>query len=100
MAKMNITFKGETKSVNFTEPQARIAERLLRGDRATWINLHHRDGGDFVWYDKDGYGWGATCVGWKAFNGAMLAIQRTFGLDYKQYNELVDSFIIYNNNLQ
>lgn len=89
----DITLHGVTKSVNLTEPQARIVDRLLAGKRATWINTHHLDGGDFVWYDKDGYYWGAEFVGWKAFNGAMLAIQRTFGLDREQYNDLYVSFI-------
>lgn len=44
--KLNITFNGETKAVNFTNPQAEIMMRLLRGDKVTYINTHRMSGGD------------------------------------------------------
>lgn len=96
MAKINITLGGQTKSVSFTTPQANIMEQLLRGRKATYINTHHISGGDFVWYEEDGNYWGASCVGYRAFNGAMQAIKKAFSLNRQQFNELYESYIVYN----
>ena len=92
---INITINGVTKQVQFTEPQARIMKRLLNGEMATTINAHRMDGGDVVWYRKDGdYSWGAECVGWRAFNGAMLAIRNAFALDTKGEHQLYGTYIV------
>lgn len=92
--KLKITFEGETKSVNFTKPQAEIMERLLRGDKATYINTHRMSGGEFVWYDKEGYEYGVNCVGIKAFNGAMWAICKAFNLNNEQTIRLYNQYIV------
>lgn len=81
--KIDITLNGVTKKVNFTSPQARIMERLLSGEKVTMINTHWMSGGEFVWYNEDGYEWGKESVGYRAFNGAMYAIRNAFNLkDY------------------
>jgi hypothetical protein len=88
--KIDITFKGETKKVSFTDPQARIMQRLLNGEKVTFVNEHHRDGGDFVWYPIRGFGY--EHVGWRAFQGAMRAVEKAFGMgDYD--NSFSDQFI-------
>lgn len=92
--KIKIQFEGQSKEVEFTKPQAWIVNQLQNGKRATMINTHHRDGGDFVWYDKDGYGGGAIFVGYKAFNGAMRAIVKAFNLTREQENRLYDNYIV------
>lgn len=92
--KLNITFNGETKAVNFTQPQAEIMMRLLRGDKVTYINTHRMSGGEFVWYDENGYECGANCVGVKAFNGAMWAICKAFNLNDEQTIRLYDQYIV------
>ena len=69
--KKEITINGIMKLVQFTKPQAAIIDKLQNGSKATYINTHRRDGGDFVWFEKDGNYWGAECVGYRAFNGAM-----------------------------
>ena len=90
--KLNITFNGQTKSVNFTNPQAAIMRRLLNGEKVTMINTHHRDGGDFVWYRIDGNYFGAESVGYRAFNGACYAIRKEFGLNTEQMHKLYEQY--------
>lgn len=92
--KIEIILNGESKQVNFTKPQANIMERLLKGEKTTMINTHYRSGGDFVWFDKDGNYFGAECVGWKAFNGAMYAIVKAFNLNNEQKKELYDKYFV------
>ena len=75
---MKITFKGVEKEVNFTEPQAKIMKRLLNGEKVILINKHHLDGGELVWYNKDGNYYGAERVYYKPFNGAMYALEKAF----------------------
>ncbi len=77
MKKIDITWKGETKKVSFTDPQARIIERLLNGEKYVVVNRHRMSGGDFIWYDADGYSF--EYVGVRAWQGAMFAIRKAFG---------------------
>ena len=51
-------------------------------------------GGEFVWYDKEGYEYGANCVGVKAFNGAMWAIRKAFNLNDAQVDVLYNQYIV------
>lgn len=92
--KMEIVFEGVKKSVNFTAPQAEIMRRLLRGEKATYINTHWMSGGEFVWYDKDGNYWGKESVGYRAFNGAMYAIRKAFSLNLEAVDRLYSQFIV------
>ena len=78
---IEITFKGETKQVKFTEPQALIMNRLLNGEKVTLIHEHRMNGGDFVWYEErfeENCFWGAEFVGYKAFWGAIRTIAKAF----------------------
>ena len=92
MKKIQIKFRNEIKDIKFTDPQAKIVERLLRGDKVTMINTHYRSGGDFVWYDADGYSWSKEYVGYKAFWGAMYAVRKAFNLN--RVDEYSDQFFI------
>lgn len=74
----------KTKEIDFTEPQARIVDRLLSGEKVTWINTHRRDGGDFVW---DNY-WGNECVGYRAFTFAIYKIADAFGLKFGEVSDM------------
>ena len=56
------------------------------------INTHYRSGGDFVWYDADGYSWSKEYVGYKAFWGAMYAVRKAFNLN--RVDEYSDQFFI------
>lgn len=91
--KMTVVFEGTTKMVNFTEPQARIMERLNRGEHATMINTHHISGGDFVWKEQIEKFGCLEYVGYRAFNGAMNAITKAFKLDRDAESRLYDMFI-------
>lgn len=91
---MEITINNVTKNVRFTKPQQAIMERLIKGDRATFINTHWMSGGEFVWYCEDGDYSAKEFVGYKAFNGAMWAIRKAFNLTSEQENALYEEYII------
>ncbi|MCF2559443.1 hypothetical protein I6E23_05675 [Prevotella brevis] len=91
--KITVEFEGITKSVNFTEPQARIMQRLNRGEHATMVNTHYMSGGDFVWKEQsEEYGC-KEFVGYRAFSGAMTAIIRAFNLDRDAEKRLYNKYI-------
>ena len=90
---INVTFKGVSKDVKFTDPQARVMERLLRGEKVTMINTHWMSGGEFVWYQPDGnYSWGKEYVGWRAYQGAMRTVEKAFNLKGEDADEWWNRF--------
>lgn len=80
--KIDITIEGKTRKVSFTKPQARIMERLLRGEKVEMVNTHRMNGGDFIWVSKYDY----EFVGYRAFWGAMKAIRDAFGFGDHEYS--------------
>ena len=92
--KIQVIINGITKSVNFTEPQSRIMQRLMSGEKTTYIHTNRMSGGDFVWIREEGDYENAECVGYKAFNGAMRAIRKAFNLSDEDFSEIYRKYVV------
>ena len=84
MTRIEMTINDETKMVAFTEPQAKIMERLLEGETVTY------NSNDTLVWDNGNF---RECVGVRAFNGAMDKVCKAFGLTHEEECMMYDKYI-------
>ena len=89
MKKIELTFNDETKKVAFTEPQAKIMERLLSG-----VTAYSED--DLLYWDDDEWGEEQSFmhrIDEDDFYGALERIVKAFGLSTEEKQMLYDRYI-------
>lgn len=67
--------------VKFSEPQQRIVDKLLQGDKIVIVNQHRMNGGEYMWKEVESEYLKPAGHVYKAFWGIQYAIKEQAGLD-------------------